>query len=104
MLLIAPLALAQAALAQTAPAQKKSLTLPQALGQRGSGVSWFSAPPRVRWAPDGVHYVVRKDSKSVWVDPATGAETKPPAGAAQPVGQSRRGRRGRRGGRRHGCG
>ena len=48
------------------PAQdKKSLTLEQALG--GSPrVQYYAAPQRARWAPDGRHYLWRKDGKTVW--------------------------------------
>ncbi len=83
-------------------APKKLLTLSQALGQ-GRRLEWYGSRPRVRWAPDGVHYVLRKGDETVWVDPATGEEKPSPerGGRGEARGASAR-RPGRRGGRGRG--
>ena len=74
------LSLACVTCAASARAQKQPVSLEQALGQ-GSRVRWFSAPAPVAWAPDGKHYIQRRDGKAVWINPDTGEESAPPKGS-----------------------
>ncbi|MEM7199189.1 MAG: S9 family peptidase [Planctomycetota bacterium] len=65
-----------AAAAAQQPTPLEPVTEAQALNPRNR-IEWFTTPSRVRWAPDGVHYVRRADGKTEWIDPATGAATAP---------------------------
>jgi len=58
-------------------AQKKLLTLEQASG-RGEPVSFSGRTPAWKWAPDGSHLVEGRGADARWIDPATGAESRPP--------------------------
>ncbi len=78
--LLVPVSCAVSLLIAPVFAQQKPLSREQALGS-GERVRWYSTPERVRWAPDGVHYAIRREGKVVWVHPESGAVVSPPADA-----------------------
>jgi dipeptidyl-peptidase-4 len=67
-----------------ASAQKKPLTLEEALGSGRTRVEYWSSPAPARWARDGVHYATRRDGASVWVDPESGEAKPAPASEPEP--------------------
>ena len=79
-LLTAPAA-SQATDQKPAAKAKTLLTPKQGLAQGGRRPAWYTRPQRIRWAPDGVHYVLRKDGQTAWVNPTTGKEEPAPGRA-----------------------
>ena len=82
------IAAACAFIAIALPAQKKRLTVEEALSP--GGVRYYTDPTPAAWAPDGTHYVVRRGDKLMLVHPESGDGTVAPAGTTPPASPGRR--------------
>jgi len=64
----------------------KRLTLEQTMGP--GAVSFSASPPSVAFARDGIHLEMRKEGRTIWVEPRSRTEVEPPADVAAEGGRA----------------